>query len=156
MIKILMVDDYEPWRRLVRSVLQKEPTIELVGETADGLEAVHKVEQLQPDLILLDIGLPRLNGIEAARRICQCAPKSKILFFSENRLRDIAQAALATGARGYVLKSDAASELLPAVRAVVHGKHFVSGSLERFASLTQPSREYGDNHQRVFVVPIQG
>jgi len=80
-------------------------------------------------LILLEIGLPTLNGIEAARRIRQVSPTSKILFVSENRSLDIAEEALGTGAGGYVVKSDARSELLPAVKAVLEGKRFISASL---------------------------
>ncbi len=78
---------------------------------------------------MLDIGLPTLNGIEAARRIREISPKSKILFVSDNRSRDIAEEALCTGARGYVVKAAAASELLPAVEAVLQDKRFVSASL---------------------------
>jgi DNA-binding NarL/FixJ family response regulator len=84
---------------------------------------------MQPDLILLDIGLPSLNGIEAARRIREISPKSKILFVSQNRSPDIAEEALSTGADGYVVKTDGASELLAAVKAVLEGKRFVSASL---------------------------
>ena len=103
--------------------------MQIIGEAVDGLEAVQKAEQLQPDLILLDIGLPTLNGIEAARRIRAVSPTSKILFLSEDRSLDIAEAALSAGAGGYVVKSDAAAELLPAVNAVLGGKRFVSASL---------------------------
>jgi DNA-binding NarL/FixJ family response regulator len=128
-MRILVVDDFEPWRHFVRLELQKQPTLQVVGETSDGLGAVRKAQELQPDLILLDIGLPKLNGIEAARRIRQSAPKTIILFVSENRLRDIAQEALATGASGYILKSEAKSELLAAIEAVLQGNQFVSASL---------------------------
>jgi DNA-binding NarL/FixJ family response regulator len=117
--RVLVVDDYEPWRRFVLKTLQKQPELQIVGEVTDGFEAVQKAEQLQPDLILLDIGLPTLNGIEAARRIRELSPKSKILFLSENRSWDIAEEALRTGAGGYVVKSDAVGELLPAVEAVL-------------------------------------
>jgi DNA-binding NarL/FixJ family response regulator len=127
--RILVVDDYEPWRRFFSTTLQKRPELQVIGEAVDGLEAVQKARQLQPDLILLDIGLPRLNGIEAARRIRELSPDSKILFVSENRSWVIAEEALRTGAAGYVVKSDAASELLPAVEAVLKGKRFVSASL---------------------------
>jgi DNA-binding NarL/FixJ family response regulator len=96
---------------------------------SDGLEAVQQAQQLQPDLILLDIGLPTLNGIEAARRIREVSPASKILFVSENRSVDIAEEALNIGAGGYVVKSDATSDLLPAVKAVLEGKRFISASL---------------------------
>jgi DNA-binding NarL/FixJ family response regulator len=101
----------------------------VVGEASDGLEAVQKAQRLQPDLILLDIGLPTINGIEAARRILQYAPKTKILFVSAQQSPDIVEEALGTGACGYVVKSKAATELLAAVKAVLQGKQFVSGSL---------------------------
>jgi DNA-binding NarL/FixJ family response regulator len=94
------------------------------------LEAVQKAE-LQPDLIVLDIGLPNLNGLEAAKRICQVAPDAKIVFLTQNRDRDVVQAALSDGARGYILKVDAWSELLPAVDQVVGGNDFLSSGIER-------------------------
>jgi len=149
---ILVVDDYEPWRRFVSTTLQKQPKLQVIGEALDGLEAVQKAQQLQPDLILLDIGLPTLNGIEAARRIREVSPKSKILFLSENRTWDIAEEALRTGAGGYVVKSDAAGELLPAVEAVLKGKRFVSASLAG-NDLTDHKDEHTANHSRSEVVP---
>ena len=94
----------------------------MIGEVSDGLEAIYQSQELQPDLILLDIGLPVLNGIEAADRIREVCPTSKILFVSENRSVDVVEAVLSTGAGGYVVKSDGASELLPAVAAVLRGK----------------------------------
>ena len=127
-VRVLIVDDYEPWRRNFSTTLRKQG-LRVIGEVADGLEAVQKAQELQPDLILLDIGLPTLNGIEAARRIRVVSPTSKILFVSENRSRDIAEEALSTGASGYVVKSDAGHELLPAVKAVLQSKQFVSASL---------------------------
>src|SRR4051794_7449703 len=93
-----MVDDYEPWRRFASSTFQKMPGLQVVGEVSDGLQAVKQSEELQPDLILLDIALPTINGIEAARRIRKHSPRSKILFFSEERSPDIAEEALRTGA----------------------------------------------------------
>ena len=128
-IRVLIVDDYEPWYRFVSNTLRNHSKFEIIAETTDGLEAVQKAHELQPDLILLDIGLPTLNGIEAARRIRELSPKSKILFLSENRAAEVAQQALNTGAGGYVVKSDAASDLLPAVKAVLEGKRFISASL---------------------------
>jgi len=134
-IRILVVDDYEPWRRFGASTIQKKPQFQIVGEAADGLEAVQKAQQLQPDLVLLDIGLPLLNGIEAARKIRELSPDSKIIFLSENRSSDIAETALATGASGYVVKSDAGSQLLPAIAAVLRGKRFLSAAVaERVAA----------------------
>lgn len=128
-IRVLVVDDYEPWRRFIRLTLLAYEKLQIVGEASDGLEAVRKAQQLQPDLILLDIGLPELNGIEAARRIREISPTSKILIVSENRAWELAEEALRVGASGYVLKSGAASELLAAVWAVLQGKQFVSPSL---------------------------
>ena len=128
-IRVLVVEDHEPWSRFISTTLQTQPDLEISGQVSDGLEAVQLAEELQPDLILLDIGLPTINGIEAARRIQEVSPASKILFVSENRSPEIAEQALNTGAGGYVLKSDAASDLLPAVKAVLQGKRFISGSL---------------------------
>ena len=114
-------------------MLEERPEFQIVGEASDGLEAIRKSAELQPDLILLDIGLPKLNGIEAARRICAIAPECRILFVSENQCPAVAQQALSTGActRGYVVKSYAADELLPALEAVLQDRHFVSS---RFAA----------------------
>jgi len=100
-----------------------------VCAVSNGLDAVEKAKQLTPDLIMLDIGLPQIDGIQAARRIISFAPQSKIIFVSENRDPDIVEETLKTGARGYVLKSRAASELLIAVEAVLGGGTFVSENL---------------------------
>ena len=140
-IRVLLVDDYAPFRHFVRSILQKQPELQIIGEVSDGMEAVQKVQELRPDLILLDIGLPTLNGIEVARQIRKLSPTSKILFVSENRSWDIAKEALRSGGDGYVVKSDAASELLPAVRAVLEGERFVSWSLADHHS-TAPKDEH--------------
>jgi len=128
-IRVLVVEDHEAWSRFISTALQTQPELELSAQVSDGLEAVQLAEQLQPDLILLDIGLPTLNGIEAARRIREVSPASKILFVSETRSPEIAEEALNTGAEGYVVKSDAGRELLPAINAVLQGKRFVSASL---------------------------
>ena len=128
-IRVLVVDDYEPWRRFERLTLLGREDFQIIGECSDGDDAVQKADELKPDLILLDISLPTLNGIEAARRIRQVSPVSKILFVSENRSPDITEEALSTGAGGYVVKSDAAGELLRAINAVLESKRFVSASL---------------------------
>jgi len=139
-IRILVVDDFERWRRFVSNTLQSQPELEIIGEAANGLVAVQKVEELHPDLLLLDIGLPVLNGIESARRIQNLSPKSKVLFISEHQSVDIAKAALSAGGHGYLAKSDAGSELLPAIRAVLQGKRFASTSLgpDVFADTIDP------------------
>jgi len=127
--RILVVDDFQGWREFVCSKLATVPGLEVIGQVSDGLEAVHKTKELQPDLILLDIGLPTLNGIEVARRIREVSPASKILFVSENRSAGIAEEALSTGAGGYIVKSVAAFELLPAINTVLEGRRFVTNSL---------------------------
>jgi DNA-binding NarL/FixJ family response regulator len=128
-VRVLTIDDFEPWRRFVSSTLKNSSRFQIIGEASDGSEAARKAQELQPDLILLDIGLPKVNGIEAARLIRKVAPKSKILFLTENNSADIAAEALGTGANGYVVKRDAGSELLNAVEAVLRGKQFVSARL---------------------------
>ena len=130
LVRILVVDDFEPWRRFVLSALKKKSELLVICEVSDGLEAVRKAEELQPDIILLDIGLPRLNGIEAARRIRKLAPKSKIVFLSQESSADVAQEALSVGALGYVIKAHAGSDLLAAVDAAIEGKQFVTEGLK--------------------------
>ena len=146
-VRILVVEDSEPFRKFICSTLGKRPELQIIAEVADGLEAVQKAQELQPDLVSLDIGLPTLNGIEAARRIREVSPTSKILFLSADRSRDIAEEALRTGASGYVVKSDAGSELLPAIEAVLQGKRFVSASFSGH-DLVEPTEDQSDNLQR--------
>ena len=129
LIRILVAEDHAPFRDFVRSVLEDRSELQIIDELTDGIQAVQKAQELQPDLILLDIGLPMLNGIEAARRIRQLSPTSKILFVTENRSREMAEEVVRLGFGGYVVKSDATSDLLPAVEAVLQGKYFVSASL---------------------------
>jgi DNA-binding NarL/FixJ family response regulator len=137
-IQVLLVDDYEPWRRFVRSTLEEYPKLQVIGEASDGLEAVQKAQELQADLILMDIGLPTLNGIEAARRIRGLSAKSKILFVSQESSTDVAQEALSFG-EGYVIKAQAATELPAAVEAVLRGRHFVGTGLDVVAHHTRPA-----------------
>ena len=128
-IRVLLAEDYPPFRRFLASTIQNRPELQIICEVEDGLEAVQKAEALQPELILLDIGLPRLNGIEAARQIRRLSPNSRILFVSQESSADIVQAALDTGAGGYVVKADAGRELVAALEAVLRGQTFVSKSL---------------------------
>ena len=128
-VRVVVVEDHEQFRRFICSTLEKAPELQVVGIVSDGLAAVQKAEELQPDLILLDIGLPKLNGIEAARRIRKLSPESKILFISQESSADVVQEALALGALGYVVKAHAGSELLPAVEAVLEGRQFISSGL---------------------------
>src|SRR5438309_6567457 len=91
LIRILIGDDYEGWRRQARLLLQARPEWQVIAEALDGSEAIQKAEELKPDLIVLDIGLPKLNGIEAARRIGQLSPSSKIIFLSLYSSPDVVQ-----------------------------------------------------------------
>ena len=145
-IRILVVDDHQWWTRHVSEELQNDPRYRVIGEAADGLDAVRAVERLKPDLLVLDVGLPTINGIEAARRILADAPDTRILFLSEQRSPDIAQAALRTGAYGYIVKSDAGGELLPAVAAIAGGKSFVGA---RLATEVEASRGGPRSAQRI-------
>jgi len=104
------------------------PDLQVVGEVSDGMDAVRKAAELQPDLILMDIGLPSLNGIEAARQIRKLDPEPKIIFLSQESSADVVQEALSLGAQGYVVKAMAAGKLLTAVEAVLQGETVVSGT----------------------------
>jgi CheY-like chemotaxis protein len=127
-LRVLVVDDYEPFRHFVCSTLQKKTGLLVVGEAADGLEAVQMAERLRPNVIVLDIGLPIIDGIEAARRIRALSPLSKILFVSQESSPDIVQEALSLGS-GYVIKTRAGIELLAAVEALRLGDRFIGNGL---------------------------
>lgn len=128
-VRVLVVEDFAPFRQFICAMLRKNPGLQVVGEASDGLDGVHKTAELRPDLILLDIGLPTLNGIAAARQICRFSAESKIVFVTQESDAAIVQGAFSLGAWGYVLKTSAAIDLLPAVEAVLEGRHFVSAGL---------------------------
>jgi DNA-binding NarL/FixJ family response regulator len=129
-IRVLVVEDFEPFRRFVCSTLSKLPKLQIVGELSDGLKAVSDAKKLQPDLILLDIGLPELDGIEAARQIRTHCPLSKIMFVTQESAARFVHEALRIGALAYVTKIRARKELLSAVEAVLGGRQFVSAGLQ--------------------------
>jgi DNA-binding NarL/FixJ family response regulator len=122
----MIVEDFPSFRKFVCSKLEKTAGLQVVCEVADGLEAVQQAEALQPDLILLDIGLPGLNGVEVARRLRDLAPKSKIIFLTQETSPDFVQQAFSLGAWGYVAKTRAEGDLLPAINAVLSGERFTS------------------------------
>jgi DNA-binding NarL/FixJ family response regulator len=118
------VDDFEPYRKFVSSLLHGRPDLQVVGGVSDGLQAVEKAQELQPDLILMDIGLPGINGIEAARQIRTLVPNAKIIFLTQESSPEVIQEAKSLGASGYVLKIEAETDLVAAVEAVLHGRQF--------------------------------
>jgi CheY-like chemotaxis protein len=125
-LRILVVDDHEGVRKQICALLRRETGFEVISEAENGLESVRHAAELQPDVIILDITMPALGGIEAAARIRRVAPNSKIVFLSQHDSEKIAQAALATGALGYVTKAAVSTDLIAAVKAVLEGKKFVS------------------------------
>jgi DNA-binding NarL/FixJ family response regulator len=128
-VRVLVVDDYEPFRRFVCATLSEREDMQVVGEATDGLNAIRKAEEMKPDLIVLDIGLPTLNGIEAGRRIRKLCAGVKILFLSQEARVEVAQEAFNLGASAYIVKAYAGSELAAAVEAVCQGRRFVSKGL---------------------------
>jgi DNA-binding NarL/FixJ family response regulator len=150
-IRVFIVDDYEPIRRFVRATLGNSQNFQVIGEASDGLEAVHKAQELQPDLIVLDIGLPTLNGIEVARRIRKLCPGCRIILLSQEASADLAREAFRLGAMGYVVKAHAGSELLAAIEAVSQGRQFVSKGLSGH-QLFQQQVESAHRHRVQFYV----
>jgi DNA-binding NarL/FixJ family response regulator len=146
LVRILVVDDHEPFRRFLHLKLQQRPELQIVGEASDGLEGVQKAKDLQPDLILLDIGLPRLNGIEAAHRIMKFSPNANILFISQVNDAAVIAAAIGNGAKGFVRKLNVNRELLPAIEAVLRGEHITStAATQRESASSVLSSAGGDN-----------
>jgi DNA-binding NarL/FixJ family response regulator len=127
-IRVLLVDDHEPFRRYVSSMLQEQTNIQIIGEAEDGLQAVGQAKDLQPDLILLDIGLPGIDGIEVARQIGGIARKARIIFLTQESSPEVVQEAFDLGAWGYITKAQAGAELLPAVQVVSRGERFFNGN----------------------------
>jgi two-component system, NarL family, response regulator NreC len=113
--RILLVDDFAPWRDQLRSLLNTRSDWNIIGEASDGQEAIEKATEMQPDIILLDVAMPILNGIEATKVIQQRCPKSRILFVTQDGDDDIRNAAMRVGAAGSLLKSKAGNELLDAI-----------------------------------------
>ena len=119
MFEVLVVDDFTEWRQFVCRTLQAIPGVVVVGEASDGPEAIEKAVKLRPDLILLDIGLPSLNGIEVSRQVRQVSPESSVVFLTEHRSSDVMEECFRSGASGYVVKSSAANDLVSAVKAAL-------------------------------------
>ena len=125
-INVLVVEDNAAFRQFVRNTIEREIGSVVITEASDGLAAVQLALEVRPDLIVLDIALPSLNGLEAAERILKASSASRILFLSQESSRDVVREAFRIGARGYVVKSDAGRELTAALQAVLRGDRFVS------------------------------
>lgn len=123
-IKVLVAEDFDPFRALIVSIVNGVPNLQVIAEVADGERAVEKAQELKPDLVLMDIGLPGQNGIESARRIRELLPDSKIIFVSQETAGDVIQEALSCGC-GYVVKSRVATDLLAALKAALQNKGYV-------------------------------
>lgn len=121
-IRVLIVDDFVEWRLFVSRAIGEIVNLQIVGEACDGVEAVQKATDLKPDLAVLDIGLPKLNGIEVAREIRKLCPECRIVFLTENPSKDVIEECFRAGACGYIVKSSGANELVPAIKAALNGK----------------------------------
>lgn len=130
-VRILLVDDSEGFRSRVASILQNRPELKIVGTASNGDEAVQTAEELRPEMILVDLGLPGINGIEAARQILAVLPKCKVLFVTQNESPVIAREAIRLGAHGFLVKTDCSRELLLGIEAVIAGSQFLSSRIAK-------------------------
>lgn len=133
-VRVLVVDDVEDWRKSICLLLKEDPMIEIVGEASDGVRAVQMAQEMQPTVILLDISLPRLDGIQVAGWMRKLSPNSKIIFVSQQIDVDVVHAAMEIGASGFVLKSDIVESLISAIRAAIRDEKFMSSKLVHYLS----------------------
>lgn len=141
-VRTLIVDDYEPFRQHLNSQLESVASLQVIAQASDGLEAIQKAKELQPDLILLDLSLPKMNGLEAAKQIRKLAPLAKIVFVSQEFSFEFVEEALRLGASGYVHKFRVTSDLLPAIESALRDKYSVSGVVRGsfgYASIDKPT-----------------
>jgi DNA-binding NarL/FixJ family response regulator len=142
-IRILVVDDHEIIRRGLRAVLEAEPDWEVADEAANGQEAVEKAQRIKPDVVLMDISMPELNGLEAARRIRRNLPATEVLFLTMHESEQMIREGMEAGARGFLLKSDAGHELVPAIKSVSHHRPFFSPTIKAMGFLAVEGRRSG-------------
>jgi len=131
-IQVLVVEDYEMMRQLISNILAAEDDIEIAGEATDGLEALELVQQLRPDVVIMDLALPRLGGIQVMQQIRTLVPGVQVLFVSVHDQVDLVQGAVEAGAKGYVQKQTLFKELVPAMRAVSEGRRYFSATVARY------------------------
>jgi len=130
-IRVLLVEDNSIFLAYVSRVLARDPAVHIVGRVQDGLDAIQSAAESAPDLVLLDIGLPRMNGLQVAKHILRGLPKCRIIFLTQESAPEFVEHAFEIGAAGYVLKTRANEDLWPAVLNVCEGNHFLSSGLER-------------------------
>lgn len=133
MVRILLVEDHPRFRDLIRSQTQQRPELQIIAEVTDGLEAIQRAKELQPDLIILDIGLPTVSGFEVARRASTVAPGSRVIFVTTETSDEFVRIAFEFGALGYVHKAEAL-ELLQAIDAALRGDRYLSSKLANLTS----------------------
>ena len=150
LLKIFVVEDNEPLSRFLCSILEKRTDVQVVGQASDGLEAIQNAEELQPDLILLDIGLPKLNGMQVARRLGKLVPNSKFLFLSQESSADVVREALKLGAVGFIHKSRIYTDLALGLESVIGGTQFVSSTLKGWESTENTDAQVPQRHQITF------
>jgi DNA-binding NarL/FixJ family response regulator len=147
---LIIVDDNQDWLRQISQMLRVRSDLQILCQVSDGSDAVQKAGELKPNLILLDIGLPKLNGIEAARQIRHLSPSSKIIFLSQDNSFDVVQEAMSVGGRAYVHKAHTGSELIPAIDSVLRGERFVSSSIKGHELLDTPGAVAPHHHEVLF------
>ena len=130
-IKILLADDHQILKEGIRAILEREPDFDVVGEAADGEETLSRVKELRPDVVLMDITMPRINGLEATRRIGETMPNVRVLILTMHEDEQYISGMLQAGAAGYVVKTAAGSDLVAAIRAVHHGDVYLYPSIAR-------------------------
>jgi DNA-binding NarL/FixJ family response regulator len=129
--RVLIVDDHAFIRRGVQAILHPFPEWELCGEADNGLDAIRMADQIKPEIIILDVSMPGLNGIEVTRKICGAQPDVKIVLLTLHESADLVRYAFRAGARGYLLKTDAEQELVKALTAVVGAGTYISPRIDR-------------------------
>jgi len=130
-LKLLLADDHEIVRKGLRAVLEAQKDCEVVGEAADGRQAIALVKKLNPDIVILDISMPLLNGLEATRQILKIRPQTKVLILTMHELDPLIRDVLDAGARGYILKTDAGHDLIAAVESLRRNKTFFTSRVSQ-------------------------
>jgi DNA-binding NarL/FixJ family response regulator len=153
-IRVLLAEDHETIRQALKLLIDAQPELEVVGEAADGAAAVAAAERLHPDVAVLDISMPKMNGLAAAREIAARAPSTAVVALTRYADEAYVKALLRAGVRGYVLKQSASSELIGAVRAAARGKQHLDANLARRAAMPErlgeaPARRLTDRETEV-------